>query len=41
MLKLVLKDDITGVSVIFDKDITLELRYISDTTTSEELSCKH
>ena len=36
----VLKDDVSDVVEIFDKDIPLELRWIFNYTTSAELSCK-
>ena len=40
VILLVLKDDVSDVAVRFDEDIPLELRWIFDSTTSDELSCK-
>ena len=35
-----LKDDISDITVIFDYYIPLDLRWIFDSTTSYDLSCK-
>ena len=40
LLQLVLKDDVSDISVIFDEYIPLELRRILYSTTSDDLSCK-
>ena len=40
LLHLLLKDDVTYFAVRFDEYIPLELLWISESTTSDELSCK-
>ena len=40
VMQLVLKDEVLDVAVIFDEDITLELRWIFHSKTSDDLSYK-
>ena len=40
VMQIVLKDDVSDVVVIFDEEIHPELRWIFDSTTSDDLSCK-
>ena len=40
LLQLVLKDDVSYIAVVFDEYRPLEVRWIFDSTTSDDLSCK-
>ena len=40
VLYIVLKDDVSDVSVRFDEDTTLKLRWMFYSTSYDELSCK-
>ena len=40
VLQIVLRDDVSDVSDRFDEETTLYVRWIFDSTTSDDLSCK-